>query len=172
MDRVGRPIAELPPSSTTALGDWYANVLFWRPQVALFVNATTFVPVRIPLAPAAGMVARFPMAMAEVLGALGVDQCFVETEMIEMSSFVVAKTASCQVLGAMNEFTFIAEHTICTGRSDPADLIGLSVVLAWCKYRAGHRVVHLSDGQVMDSRPLVHWNRRTRDYQSRLHGVG
>ena len=53
LDRVGRPIAD-PPSSTTVLGDWYANVLFWRPQVALFVNATTFVPVLIPLAPAAG----------------------------------------------------------------------------------------------------------------------
>ena len=66
LDRVGRPIAD-PPSSTTVLGDWYANVLFWRPQVALFVNAATFVPVLMPLAPVAGVVARFPMAMAEVL---------------------------------------------------------------------------------------------------------
>lgn len=80
LDRVGRSVAD-PPSSTTVLGDWYANVLFWRPQVALFVNATTFVPVLMPLAPAAGVVARFPMAMAEVLGALGAlgaDQRFVE----------------------------------------------------------------------------------------------
>jgi hypothetical protein len=30
----------------------------------------------------------------------------------------------------MNEFTFMAEHTIGTGRSDPADLVGLSVWLA------------------------------------------
>jgi hypothetical protein len=60
-----------PPSSTTVLGDWYANVLFWRPHVALFVNATTFVPVLIPLAPTSGVVTRFPVAMAKVLGALG-----------------------------------------------------------------------------------------------------
>jgi hypothetical protein len=30
----------------------------------------------------------------------------------------------------MNEFTFMAAHTISTGRSDPADLLGLSVWLA------------------------------------------
>ena len=30
----------------------------------------------------------------------------------------------------MNEFAFMAEHTIGTGRSDPADLVGLSVWLA------------------------------------------
>ncbi len=129
LDRVGRPVAD-PPSSTTVLGDWYANVLFWRPQAALFVNATTFVPVLMPLAPAAGVVARFPMAMAEVLAALGVDLRFVEAETTEMSSFGLAKTASRQVLGVMNEFTFMAEHAISTGRSDPTDLLGLSVWLA------------------------------------------
>ena len=59
LDRVGRPTTD-PPPSTTVLGDWYASVLFWRPQVALFVNATTFVPVLTPLAPASGAVARFP----------------------------------------------------------------------------------------------------------------
>lgn len=127
--RVGRPVADAP-SSSTVLGDWYANALIWRPQVALFVNAATFVPVLMPLAPSSGVVDRFPMAMAEVLDALGIDPRFVEAELAEMSSVVLAKTASRQVLGVMNEFTFMAEHTISTGRSDPADLIGLSVWLA------------------------------------------
>ena len=118
LDREGRPVADPPPSSTV-LGDWYANVLFWRPQVALFVNAATFIPVLMPLAPAAGMVARFPMAMAEVLGALGVDPRIVESESTEMSSVVLAKTASHQVLGVMNEFTFMAEHTMSTTGCGP-----------------------------------------------------
>ena len=82
------------------------------------------------LAPAAGAIARFPAEMAEVLGALGVDPRIVESEATEMNSFVLAKTASHQALGVMNEFTFMAEHTIGTGRSDPADLLGLSVWLA------------------------------------------
>lgn len=47
-----------------------------------------------------------------------------------MQSGVLAKTASRQVLGVMNEFVFMAEHAIDAGRSDPSDLIGLSVWLA------------------------------------------
>ena len=47
-----------------------------------------------------------------------------------MVEVVSARTASRQVLGVMNEFTFMAEHSISTGRSDPADLAGLSVWLA------------------------------------------
>ena len=129
LDRVGRPDPD-PPVSSTVVGDWYANVLFWRPQVALFVNAATFVPVLMPLAPAAGVVGRFPAAMAEVFAALGIDPRFVAAETTEMQSAVLAKTASRQVLGVMNEFVFMAEHTISTGRSDPSDLVGLSVWLA------------------------------------------
>lgn len=129
LDRVGRPVPD-PPASSTVLGDWYANVLFWRPQVALFVNASTFVPVLMPLAPASGVVGRFPAAMAEIMAALGIDPRFVEAETTEMESVALAKTASRQVLGVMNEFVFMAEHTISTGRSDPDDLVGLSVWLA------------------------------------------
>ncbi|MFT7650126.1 MAG: hypothetical protein ACI8Y4_004891 [Candidatus Poriferisodalaceae bacterium] len=127
--RVGRPVPD-PPASSTVLGDWYANVLFWKPQVALFVNATTFMPVLMPLAPAAGVVGRFPAAMADVFATLGIDPRFVAAETVEMQSVVLAKTASRQVLGVMNEFVFMAEHTISTGRSDHTDLAGLSVWLA------------------------------------------
>lgn len=129
LDRVGRPEAD-PPASTAVLGDWYANVLFWRRQVALFVNATTFTPVFMPLAPAGGVLGRFPVAMAELLGVLGVDPRFVHAETLAMSSVMLGKTASRQVLGVMNEFAFMAEHTISTGHSDPDDLLGLSVWLA------------------------------------------
>ena len=108
LDRAGRPDPD-PPASSTVLGDWYANVLFWRPQVALFVNASTFVPVLMPLAPASGVVGRFPAAMAEVFAVLGIDSRFVEAERSEMASVVLAKTASRQVLGVMNEFVFLAE---------------------------------------------------------------
>ena len=129
LDRVGRPVVE-PPASTTVLGDWYANVLFWRPQVALFVNATTFLPVLMPLAPAAGVLARFPGAMAEVIHGLGIDPRFVAAEQESMCDVTLAKTASRQVLGVMNEFAFMAEHSISTGQCDQFDLLDLSVWLA------------------------------------------
>ncbi len=129
LDRVGRPVAD-PPASTSTLGEWYANVLFWRPQVALFVNAATFLPVMMPLAPAAGVVRRFPAEMAKVVNALGLDPRFVAAEVDEMSEAVLAKTASRQVLGVMNEFVFMAEHAVHTGHRDQSDLLGLSVWLA------------------------------------------
>lgn len=129
LDRVGPAIAE-PPDHTTVLGDWYANVLLWRPQVALFINATTFLPVLMPLAPAKGVVGRFPAALANAMNRLGIDPRFVEAEANAMTTAALAKTASRQVLGVMNEFTFMAEHTISTGRSDPNDLLGLSCWLA------------------------------------------
>lgn len=68
--------------------------------------------------------------MAEVFAAMGIDPRFAAAESDEMRSVVLAKTASRQVLGVMNEFTFTAEHTLSTGRSDPTDLVGLSVWLA------------------------------------------
>ncbi len=91
------------------------------------MNASTFVMVLMPLAPASGVAGRFPAAMAELFAALGIDPRFVEAEMAEMESVVPAKTASRQVLGVMNEFVFISEHTISTGRSNPDDLVGSSV---------------------------------------------
>lgn len=129
LERVGCPAAD-PPVSTSVLGDWYANALFWRPQVALFVNAATFLPVLMPLAPAAGVVRRFPAEMAKVANALGLDPRFVVAEVGEMGDAVLAKTASRQVLGVMNEFVFMAEHAIHTEHRDQSDLLGLSVWLA------------------------------------------
>jgi hypothetical protein len=46
-----------------------------------------------------------------------------------MDTAVLAKTASRQVLGVMNEFTF-PEHSMTTGHSDPGNLLGLSCWLA------------------------------------------
>ena len=42
LDRVGRP-APGEVASSGVLGDWYANPLFWRPQVAMFVNERSLV---------------------------------------------------------------------------------------------------------------------------------
>ena len=73
LDRVGRPEGSEAQSSS-ALGDWYANVWFWRPQVALFVSERTLVPVIVPLAPASSVITRFPTSFAEIATRMGVDQ--------------------------------------------------------------------------------------------------
>jgi hypothetical protein len=53
LTRVKGPSAPAEEIPTTTLGNWYATAVFWRPQVALFVNERSLLPLLIPLAPAA-----------------------------------------------------------------------------------------------------------------------
>jgi hypothetical protein len=88
-------------ASTGVLGDWFATALFWRPQVALLVNQRTFVPVFVPLAPAATLLDRAPEA--------------------------IAPTNDRSVVGVMNEFAF---HGQIRWQERGTDLEDLSVELA------------------------------------------
>ncbi|MCA1693536.1 MAG: hypothetical protein LC749_01725, partial [Actinobacteria bacterium] len=79
-DRVkGAPVVD-GDASTTALGDWFATALFWRPQVALLVNSRTLLPVFLELAPAATLLDRAPAAIEAVLRRHGVDDAFLAVE--------------------------------------------------------------------------------------------
>lgn len=127
LDRVGRAEPE-PATSSGALGDWYANVLFWRPQVALFTSETAFVPVLIPLAPASSVAPRLPEAFAAVATRIGVEPRALDIELEAMGEFVLAKTASRSVLGVMNEFAHLANHY--RHEHETLDLTELSLWLA------------------------------------------
>jgi hypothetical protein len=104
LDRVGGRTEAPIEQSTTALGDWYAMVLFWKPQVALFVNESTLLPVLVPFAPAATVVDRFPTAVATVLHAHRLSDSFIEHELAEMTEHRLARTKNRSVIGIMNEF--------------------------------------------------------------------
>ena len=65
---------------TTALGNWYATAVFWRPQVALFVNELSLLPLLIPLAPAATLLERFPESLQVMLDKLDVNPAFIAAE--------------------------------------------------------------------------------------------
>ncbi len=127
LSRVGPPVPA-PDLSTGALGDWYANTLFWRPQVALFVNERTRLPVFVPLAPARSVVDRFPAEFEKVARRIGVDGAGLDAEMSAMAEWVLAKTASRSVLGTMNEFVHIADSY--RWMHDEIDLTDLAVWLA------------------------------------------
>jgi hypothetical protein len=128
LDRVKQPLEPLVDEPSTALGDWYATVIFWKPQVALFVNERTLLPVVLSLAPATTLAGRFPAGLHDVLSALGVNPAFVETETRLMAEHAYAKTANRSVVGIMNEFTFLAGHW---RHSVPdGDLVALSLDLA------------------------------------------
>ncbi len=72
LDRLGPATTDLE-QATTVLGEWYGTALPWRPrQVALMMSDPTLLPVLVPLAPAATLLARFPTHLAAVLTAHGV----------------------------------------------------------------------------------------------------
>ena len=108
LDRIKPSLAISLPPSTTVLGNWYATVLFWKPQLALLVNERTLLPVLMPLAPASTMTERFPAELAAALSRHGATQAFIEREVAAMAEVTVAKTANRSVVGTMNEFSFLA----------------------------------------------------------------
>lgn len=127
-DCVKAPLTGPVEAPSTALGNWYATALFWKPQVALFVNEATLVPVLVPLAPAKTVADRFPEHLEAVLNALGTDPRLVAAEVAATTDARWAKTANRSVVGVTNEFTYLAEVDRAHGRSE--DLVSMAVRLA------------------------------------------
>ncbi len=103
------PAAGPDEESTTLLGDWFVNALFWKPQVALLVNSRTFLPVYVPLAPAKTLLERIPDAIESTLRAHGVPEEALADERKAMSKVRLAPTNDRTVLGVMNEFAYLGE---------------------------------------------------------------
>jgi hypothetical protein len=114
--------------ATNILGAWYATVLFWQPQVALFVNDPTRLPLLVPLAPAATVIQRMTQTASAVFTALGLSEEFITREVTEMGSHQLTKTANRSVLGSMNDFAYLAEAHYTAKNS--TDLLELSLRLA------------------------------------------
>ncbi len=127
-DRVKVPLVDPVEEPSTALANWYATGLFWKPQIALFVNEATLLPVLVPLAPATSLADRFPEQLEAVLSALGTDPRFVAAEVAATTGARWAKTANRSMVGMMNEFGFLAEADRAHDRSK--DLVSMSVRLA------------------------------------------
>ena len=113
---------------TTVLGDWYATVLFWKPQGGLLVNESTLLPVLLPFAPAATVIDRFPKALATVLRRHGIGEAVIEDECAAMADHRLAKTRNRSVVGMMAEFAFFCGAY--AESEDAFDLVELSLWLA------------------------------------------
>lgn len=117
-DRVkGAAVAD-DEESTTALGDWFANALFWRPQVALLVNSRTLLPVFVELAPAATLLERAPASIEAILRRHGIDEAVLTAERKAMVEVRIAPTNDRRVVGVMNEFAFHGDWLFKEGRHD------------------------------------------------------
>ncbi len=110
LDRIG-PSEANEVESTNLLGDWYATVLPWRPrQVALLMSDRTLLPLAMPLAPAATLLARFPDHLAELLIVLRVPADVIDREVAEMQVSMLTTTNNRSRVGSLNEFAFLADH--------------------------------------------------------------
>jgi hypothetical protein len=95
-------VSSTPPS--TRLGDWYAHLLFTRPQLVLCVSERTLLPVLVPARDGELLVRRLRDAVGEMLVGLGIADATIESERDAMMDAVIGKTLSRQVLGSMNDF--------------------------------------------------------------------
>jgi len=132
LDRIKPEIVALGQSDT-ALGNWYATALFWKPQVALLVSERTLLPVLMPLAPAATLARRFPAQLALVLKEHGVPSEFIAQEVWRMGKVQYSKTANRSVVGILNEFVKQAEFWLAAygyEKGDDDDLLAISAKLA------------------------------------------
>jgi hypothetical protein len=113
---------------TTALGPWYATVLFWRPRILLLVNEATLLPVLLPLAPTATLTSRIAEQISTLLAAHNAPAAMIDEERRHMQTARLGVTANRSVVGVMIDFARLAEihHD-----DDPAvDLVALAVRLA------------------------------------------
>ncbi|WP_255265877.1 DUF6933 domain-containing protein [Sphingopyxis terrae] len=132
LDRIKPEIVASEQSDTT-LGNWYATVLFWKPQVALLVSERTLLPVLMPLAPAASLARRFPAQLALVLKEHGISSEFIAQEVWRMDKVQYSKTANRSVVGILNEFVRQAEFWLAAyayEKGDDDDLLAISAKLA------------------------------------------
>ena len=106
-----RRIDETPSSEvvspTTVLGDWYANLLYLRPQqLVLAMSERTLLCVLVPAAPAATVAERLRLEVGGLLRDIGVPEVKVEAELAAMEHVAIGATASRAVLGCMNDAVY------------------------------------------------------------------
>lgn len=98
--------------SGTALGDWHAQLLFWKREVVLFVNERTLLPVLVPIESSVKVLDRFPFSLSELLHEIGVDRQFISKEIEAMVDPQLCKTSDRSMTAILNEYSFLAEHAI------------------------------------------------------------
>jgi hypothetical protein len=140
----------------SALGRWYATVLAWRPkQLGLFVHDTTLLPVLMPLAPAAKVLARFPARLAEVLDLHGISRSTIEREIAALTPQSLTTTANRSLIGVLNEFAHLAAAWRSPDGLDDLDDLSLRLARVPCSplYRLQVRPDHELAALLTDPRP-------------------
>ena len=128
--RRGRtPSSELV-APTTVLGDWYANLLYTRPQqLVLAMNERSLLCVVVPASPGDQLGRHLREAVAALLPEIGVPADRVAAEVSAMEAFAIGATASRAVLGCMNDAA-LQLQAFPRGRAEVPSLQDLALHLA------------------------------------------
>ncbi len=93
--------------TTTALGDWYANVIPMPfGELLLFVNERSFLTVAIPGEDVKFILPQLRQRVDDLLERFNVPNRLVIAEIRNMGNVLITKTASRSVLGSMNDVAF------------------------------------------------------------------
>ena len=105
-----------PPASTNRLGDWYAKLLYTKPQqLILCVSQHTLLPVVIIAKGSEPVAVRLAAGVAKTLQSIGISGRAVDAELAAMADVAISTTASRQVLGSMNDFASLMEAYLVHG---------------------------------------------------------
>jgi len=100
-----------PGPSTTALGDWYANVVYVERQpLVLAVSEKSLLPLLVRARELDQLPEHLMRTLVERLQRLGLPETVIRQEISRMVPFSYGKTANRSVLGTMNEFTFMLKY--------------------------------------------------------------
>ena len=115
-----RRLAVNPPQSdqraTSALGDWHANLLLWRPQLIHCMNDRSTLSVLMPARDSTSFPSRLGIALGQLLLELGVPRKIVEAEVASMEQVTLAPTKNRSILGCMRDAELALRYAAESGR--------------------------------------------------------
>ena len=114
--RLGGSVVPEAGPPTTALGDWYVNVVHvGQTQFVLCTSDRSLLSVVLPARRLKSELhSRLREGVAELLTDLGIPGECIARELHEMSPPVISRTSSRSVLGSMNDFAYLLEVAVRT----------------------------------------------------------
>ncbi len=99
-----------PPVPTSRLGAWYVNLLNYGAQrLVICLSERTLLPVLLP-ARNSEFPVRFGQYLLPVLLGIGIPELLAREEAAAATDHIIARTASRQMLGTLNDFSRCATH--------------------------------------------------------------
>lgn len=113
LKRTGFPAESSAPEPNTALGNWYANILFFhRRQVLLFVSERSRLAVVTPTKETRLLANHLTRHLSVLLGSLNAKPEWIDAEIRQMTDVHYAAAKSRSVLGTMNDYKFQIEALV------------------------------------------------------------